>query len=104
NYDSTPACRGLSSPEADRTFCPSRNLPGCSRAASGPEEGLQGEESLATPAPSVNPPPALPGSRGAGGEKRTALGFGEGRLENTSRRRPTLPRTCARSTIGAGGL
>src|ERR1041385_306243 len=25
-------------------------------------------------------------------------------LEDTSRRRPTLPHTCARSTIGAGGL
>ena len=38
-------------------------------------------------------------------KKTKALeGLPQGPFRNTSRRRPTLPRTCARSTIGAEGL
>src|SRR5262249_44379558 len=36
--------------------------------------------------------------------KTKAPGEARGLFENTFRRRPTLPHTCARSTIGAGGL
>jgi hypothetical protein len=81
-----------------------------SRAAPPPHLSNEREPTTAParcPAPRESRPSRLP-QKGPSGSSRklTAHDFSiMGRtFENNSRRRPTLPHTCARSTIGAGGL